>query len=408
MAEVQASGEEPRPDVEIQPYIDAYVERFKQSGEIRSAAVERAFRRVPRHRLVQTFYTADGQEYTRIEHDPSSPDPEHLELIYSHNYLVTRLQDGIATSSSSQPGLMASMLEILEIEAGMRVLEIGAGTGYNAALMAEITGNQARVTTVDAQADVVAQTQRLLDQAGYGGIHVLCADGFYGIPESAPFDRIIVTVGSSELSPHWVAQLASGGRILLPLRHKGANPLVMVSRAEDGAIAGRVVGMSGFMAIQGELEDETYWGVPFPATETPLVQEPGWPELYRPEARRQPYWHGDAWGFWFYLGLRDRRARLVNWMPSFGLADAQTGHWVNLDGEHLTLAGEPALLQSLKAYYDEWRRLGSPGIKDYAITFIPTGHTDEHAGVEDRLAIEGRYYTRIYDLTGESQKSPGA
>jgi protein-L-isoaspartate(D-aspartate) O-methyltransferase len=383
---------------DVQPYIEAYIEQLKQPGSLRSPAIEHAFRRVPRHRLMQSFYTPPGPAYAKIEHDPANPDPLHLAIIYSPNVLVTRLQDGVPTSSSSQPGLMAEMLELLELDAaGMDVLEIGAGTGYNAALMAEIVGDQARVTTVDTQPDVVAQTQALLTQAGYGGIRVRCADGFYGVSEAAPYDRVIVTVGSPDLSPHWVAQLKPSGQILFPLRHAGANPLISVTR-RGGALVGTVVDMSSFMAIQGELHDGAYYGRTANPTNPPSVQVPVWPELYATSAFQGPSWQLSVWGFWFYLGIRDRRAWLANWMPSFGLADARSGQSVTLDREHITLAGEQALLDDVRRYYDEWRALGSPGIPDFTLQFVPMRDADGWTAQDRRWIVVGRYYARVFAL----------
>ena len=178
-----ASDTQARSDV--QAYVDAYVDRLKESGALRDPNVERAFRRVPRHLFVERFFVGDEHEgWTAVEHDPAHPRPEHLEKIYSGTALITRLAGKLGTSSSSQPGLMADMLQLLELRPGMRVLEIGAGTGYNAALLAEIVGDPSLVTTVDIQADVVEQARRSLARAGYAGVTVLPRDGFEGAPEA--------------------------------------------------------------------------------------------------------------------------------------------------------------------------------------------------------------------------------
>ena len=100
------------------------------------------------------------------------------------------------------------MLELLDLTPGLKVLEVGAGTGYNAALLAELVGDQRLVITVEVAQDVVAQTRRLLAGASYPGITVLCRDGFDGVPEQAPFDRIVAMVGCADLSPQWAEQLA--------------------------------------------------------------------------------------------------------------------------------------------------------------------------------------------------------
>lgn len=150
------------------------------------------------------------------------------------------------------------MLELLELRPGMKVLEIGSGTGYNAALMAEIVGVHGLVVTVDIEDDVVSQTARLLTKAGYRQVRVLAVDGFFGVPEDSPYDRIIATVGCPDISPHWLEQLSPDGQMLIPLRHRDANPLHQLWKEGDSA-RGRVVGHSGFMQMEGELRVDDYW-----------------------------------------------------------------------------------------------------------------------------------------------------
>src|SRR5262245_33291442 len=245
------------------PWIDRLLAQIKEDGMLRDPAVEVALRRVPRHRFVERFYPLPKPpEGTAsppaplprlpLEVDTQNPAAEHLDLIYADDALATRVVDGVATSSTSQPALVASMLQYLELTPGMRVLEIGAGTGWNAALMAELVGDPALVTTLDIQKDVVAQTRRLLAAAGYGGVQIHQRDGFLGAPESAPFDRIVATVGCTDLSPRWVEQLAPAGFMLIPLRQGRLAPLVRVRR-EGGRLCGRLIAPAGFMWIQGVL-----------------------------------------------------------------------------------------------------------------------------------------------------------
>ncbi len=195
-----ASGTPSTGEADVRQLVERYVQRLKGEGAIRSPAVERAFLSVERHRLLQTFYRPPGPRGSPpVHHDPAHPLAEHLELIYSNTALGTRFVDGMPASSTSQPSLVAEMLELLELAPGTKVLEIGAGTGYNAALMAEIVGDQRMVVTVDILGDVVEQTRWLLARAGYPGIAVLLRDGIDGAPERASFDRIVATVGCSDL-----------------------------------------------------------------------------------------------------------------------------------------------------------------------------------------------------------------
>lgn len=118
-----------------------------------------------------------------VEHDPEDPTPRALEIIYSDHALVTKVLEGGPASSTSQPTFIAQMLELLELGPGMNVLEIGAGTGYNAALMAEIVGHPGLVVTIDVFEDVVEQARRRLSRNGYERIRVLRRDGFEGAME---------------------------------------------------------------------------------------------------------------------------------------------------------------------------------------------------------------------------------
>ncbi|MFU8796872.1 MAG: methyltransferase domain-containing protein, partial [Dehalococcoidia bacterium] len=218
--------------------IRQYVKDLKEKGAIKTGQVERAFSRVERHKLVERFYVHDeergahayaGGRWGRRDFDAQDPDPELLKTIYSDCALLTRINP---PSSTSSPYLVAQMLELLELEEGMNVLEIGAGTGYNAALMQEIVGREGHITTMDIQEGVVEQTRRLLKGSRYGDIDVICADGAQGFPENAPYDRIIATVGCPDVSFRWAEQLRTDGFMLIPLQHgpEGLDPLVQLRR----------------------------------------------------------------------------------------------------------------------------------------------------------------------------------
>jgi protein-L-isoaspartate(D-aspartate) O-methyltransferase len=113
------------------------------------------------------------------------------------------------------------MLEQLDVQPGHRVLEIGAGTGYNAALLAQIVGESGEVVAVDIDDDIVEAARAHLAAAGFERVRAVRGDGGLGFPEAAPFDRIILTVAATDISPAWREQLAPGGRLLMPLRLGG-------------------------------------------------------------------------------------------------------------------------------------------------------------------------------------------
>jgi protein-L-isoaspartate(D-aspartate) O-methyltransferase len=154
---------------------DAMVDNIKQAGHARTRAVEAAMRTVPRHEFVPEANVADA---------------------YADIAVITkRAADGSALSCASVPTVVAMMLDQLDVHSGHNILEIGAGTGYNAALLAELTGPNGRVTTVDIDDEVTAGARRGLDATDNHHVQVVTRDGAHGAPENGPYDRIIVTVG---------------------------------------------------------------------------------------------------------------------------------------------------------------------------------------------------------------------
>nr|WP_238342452.1 methyltransferase, FxLD system [Actinopolymorpha rutila] len=184
--------------------------------------------RALRDTLVADLVARDVLHDQRVA-DALTTVPRHLFLpgvpaaeAYADEAVVTRRDaEGTATSSSSQPAIMAIMLEQLDVRPGHRVLEIGAGTGYNAALLAHLVGPTGSVTTIDLQPDVTDAARDALVAAGYARVRVVCGDGALGVPDDAPYDRMIVTAGAWDLPPAWYEQLAVDGRLVVPLDLRG-------------------------------------------------------------------------------------------------------------------------------------------------------------------------------------------
>ncbi|MDT3395295.1 methyltransferase, FxLD system [Streptomyces sp. B1866] len=202
---------------------------------VRTPAVEAALRGVPRHLFL-----------------PGVP----LEAAYADEPVYTK-QDGsgASISAASQPRIVAMMLEQLQLGPGHRVLELGAGTGYNAALMAAIAGETGRVTTVDVDEDLVEGARKNLAAAGVATVDVVLGDGAHGHPEAAPYDRIIATVGAYETPMAWLDQLAPDGRLVVPLRLAGAaSRSIAFERGPDGWTS-RGSEMCTFMPLRGIADD---------------------------------------------------------------------------------------------------------------------------------------------------------
>ena len=206
------------------------VDELRDSGRLTSPAVEAAFRSVPRHLFL--------------------PEMEASEAYQDEAFVIKTGADGLPVSSSSQPAIMAIMLEQLGLAPGQRVLEVGTGTGYNAALMTHLVGERGSVVTVDIDADMVARAQANLAAAGYLNVIVVCGDGGFGGPDYAPYDRLIVTAGAWDLAPEWLAELGPGGRIVLPLSVRGIQLCLALER-EAGHWRSRSACRCGFIRMAG-------------------------------------------------------------------------------------------------------------------------------------------------------------
>ncbi|MHB1551397.1 MAG: class I SAM-dependent methyltransferase, partial [Vulcanimicrobiaceae bacterium] len=156
------------------------VSRLKAAGTIRSPAVERALRAVPRHAFI-----------------PNVP----MEEAYADGVVFVKAHAGLTISSASQPTMIALMLEQLEVAPGSRILEIGTGSGYNAALLAHLTGPNGFVTTVELEADLAGAAQHALALFGTANVRVVTGDGSGGYPGDGPYDREIVTACALDIAP---------------------------------------------------------------------------------------------------------------------------------------------------------------------------------------------------------------
>src|SRR5262245_23391736 len=239
------------------------VDRLTQAGALRSAAWRAAFTRVPRHRFIpQAFRQVAGGAWEALDGARPEQRDEWLAMVYADDAVVTQLDGdptrwetgvaeevvvGIPSSSSSQPALMAGMLEALDVADGHPVLEVGTGTGYNAALLCERLGAEC-VTTVDIDPVLVAGARERLVACGYSPTVAVC-DGAAGYAARAPYDRVIVTYGAPRIEPAWLAQARPGGVLVVNLHsHLAAMALVKLVIRPDGSAEGRVLSdQGGFM-----------------------------------------------------------------------------------------------------------------------------------------------------------------
>ena len=353
-------------------FLRQYVDELKALDVLQSIAIEieQAFEAVHRHEFVEEFEVGDGKTYK-----VAGPQTAHnvLDLIYSNTPLLTdRDLDGKPASSSSEPSLIATMLQSLDVEPSMKVLEIGTGTGYNAALIAELTKDQSSVTTIDVNKRVISRAKRLMANAGYSGIFVASGDGVEGYSKRSPYDRIVATAAFPDFPWELPRQLSEGGLVLIPLQHGGgaAAPLVKAWNSSENCMVGRIIDWAGFMPIRTDLLDDTPWPSSFPEVDSRHVdaEYDHFDALLNSRMTLSDYRKGQRtwWDFHFYLGIADPRACHA---PSrIGLVDKDRKSAIVVDKKSIKQWGDDSLFEDLEKYYREWDEMGRPKTSDWNVT----------------------------------------
>ena len=367
-----------------------FVDLIRHAGVQLADDLAGAFAAVPRE-----VFVAEG--FQRRDGSWARPgDKDFLETVYRDDVLITKLDGETPISSSSQPSLMAIMLSALDVRPGARVLEIGAGTGYNSALMAALG---ARVVSIDVQPDVAQRAGTALDRAGVRGVDVRVGDGYAGAPEER-FDRVIVTVGVAGVSPEWLTQLDQPGgtpshsRVIVPVAHAGIHPVLDVRGPAEGPVTATVVCPAGFMAAAGPLMAAHPHGHPAPAVAEPLAGEPAAGDsTAREPAAGLTEFAGPRWeqpldglayrDLWYAAGVWSRRAThaavhgrdhtcvaLLDPARTSGAAILPDGAVVAGGPDAATWAGEATRI------LDRWLDAGRPPMQSWRIELTLTGRPE--------------------------------
>ncbi|SFQ27080.1 methyltransferase domain-containing protein [Amycolatopsis rubida] len=337
------------------------------------------FEQVPRAGFIpDTIWVddPDGPGFTAVSR---RTDPSAWEAAVAANApVITQINLGepatengedFPSSSSSQPSIVADMLDALDPRPGERVLEIGTGTGWNAALLAHRVGPSGQVTTIEVDPALAETARQALTAAGVAA-EAVTGDGAAGWPAGAPFDRIIATASVREIvPPAWLAQLRPGGRLVTPWgTDYGNGALLTLDLDADGIASGRFSGNLAFMRLRShqrslfgwEPDDDTVAAAEVAATD---VRGKDLDMMLNPEKGR------------FAIGARLPNVALVVEWDAHGpgrhvleLDDLITRSYARLDADVTDPApftvrqlGPRRLWDEALAAYDWWHEHAKPG-----------------------------------------------
>ncbi|KDN85769.1 putative methyltransferase [Kitasatospora cheerisanensis KCTC 2395] len=345
-----------------------------------------AYHAVPRHLFVpdtvwpgQADGVRQGRAVSRLE-DPAG----WWRAVYADVPLTTQWDDGVLpvhngrgsspSSSSSMPTMVFSMLGALDVADGHRVLEIGTGTGWNAALLSHRLGS-ANVTTVEVDRNTAADARHRLARAGYAPTAVV-GDGAAGHPPGAPFDRVIATCSVRQLPPAWIEQCRPGAVILAPWGPEyGGEAIARLTVGQEGGARGRFVHSSAFMRMRAQRTTRpnslAYLSAPWPA------------DGVRSTTALSPDRLGD-WAAMFAIGVRTpgvfplteryRDGSYTLWLHDTAVTSWATADWEPGRAEfEVVQSGPRRLWDEVESAWRWWDALGRPGFERFVLTVSPDG-----------------------------------
>jgi protein-L-isoaspartate(D-aspartate) O-methyltransferase len=384
------------------------VDRLITEGALWSAPLIAAFRATPRHRFLDRVFQYHRKSNSWREIITRDPGRDDLRLVYSDRALITRLstpgrnEPPVPISSSSQPSLMAQMLEDLQLRPNLRVLEVGAGTGYNAALLAHVVG-PGLVTSVDVDREVLSEAWDHLRNYPERRVEIKHADGRSGYPEGSPYDRLMVTAATPDLEPAWLEQLAECGLLLAPLVLAPGLAFLVRGTVQEGVFHGRLTRAAYFMTLRAEGEPGAIEIEPLPpGGELQSLPAPWahWFDRKRPRLN----WLGFIQSLALYgllRGLEIHYRTTQNSQVSFGVSDRERGFlcWYGIQEWHVNHPEGRELGWTLwRAFLD----VGGPWPTEYQFTASP--RADLHADSPQSYLRQGPRCQHLWQVMEQRER----
>jgi protein-L-isoaspartate O-methyltransferase len=354
--------------------VSALADTLAASGDLTDDRWRAALRAVPRHLFVPDVAWAAPAGASGYRIDRNADPDGWMDAAYADQPIIIQLNDGATdvgagtgafTSSLSEPGVVVDFLERLNVHDGDRVLEIGTGSGWTAALLSHRLGS-GNVTTVEIDPGVSMRAAARLKETDYSP-RLVVGDGANGWPHGAPYDRMHITCGVTIVPYAWVAQTRPGGVIVLPWmpEYAGGHKLKLTV-LPDGTAVGRFHGSCGYMMMRSQRSTRTdldgEYRQTVPAVDPRRIVWASWGAdvaiagMLPDVSATQEKDHGE---FRMRLWTADSEA-LVTWAPDLGTSAVRQ-------------RGPRDLWEELEAAFFAWVNLGEPGRDRFGMTVTPTG-----------------------------------
>ena len=297
-------------------------------------------------------------------------------------------------STISQPSFVLRMLDMLQLQPGQTVFELGSGSGWNAALMGHLVGPEGRVFSLELIPDLARTAAETVQTLGMRNVSILAADGGDGYAAGAPYDRAIFTAGAYDLPGAFNDQLTNGGLLMAVIKLEGGGDTLFVLRKTGNHLESVDSMPCAFVQLRGKHEI----GALEPAAPGAL---PEWPQLKDQEVSRTPFWWGGkghesfTWrtmGIRFFLGIFEPRFRAFKTEKApdrpmeehyFGLWDRERRSLVLAKDDWLIAYGNASTRDLLLERILQWVRLGMPTAASFKLHVHP---------IDCRIAPQGNQW----------------
>ena len=344
-----------------------------------SAATQKAYLETPRHQFVKRYRLGGVKEWNEVNEKNLE---SHLANLYADRALVLfGDDDNDVPSTISQPSFVLRMLDMLQLEPGQKVFELGTGSGWNAALMGTLVAPEGSVYSLELIPEVAEQARTTLQELRIKNVNVVEGDGGEGYAAGAPYDRAIFTAGAYDLPHPFFEQIKDGGLFLIVIKSEGGGDTLFLLRKQHDHFESLEAMPCAFVQMRGKHQLDSL---------KPIELEilPEWSELKQKQVAARPFWWGGKgkgdfpWrtmGFRSFLSITEPSFRTFKTGTGgerreeyfFGLWDQEQDSLVLARNDLLISYGNTIAQERLLSSLDQWVKLGMPGAVSFALKIYP-------------------------------------
>lgn len=345
-----------------------------------SRATEKAYLETPRHAFVSRYREWGTKEWHTISAENLN---EHLAMLYaSRPLLLSGDDDEDVRSTISEPIFVLRMLDMLQLEPGQRVFELGAGSGWNAALIGNIVGPSGHVYSLEIIPELARQASETIKTLGIETVSIIDGDGGDGYAPGAPYDRATFTAGTYDLPRHFYQQIKQDGLLLIVIKSEGGGDTLFILKKVGDHFESTEAMQCGFVQMRGKYHVENLDPID-------LESMPEWATLQHQERSRIPFWWGGQGNdsfLWRTLGIRSFLGITEPLFQAFktgktkdnpyeehyfGLWDKSVDSLVIAKDDYLISYGSLAAKERLIQDIEHWVQLGMPTPSSFALQVYP-------------------------------------